>query len=112
MWSPEDDSLSEYGLIAESVEVADDLSFVIYHLRPEAEFSDGSPITAEDVVFSMNTLIKDGLPFYRAYYGNVESAVALSETAVKFSFSGPPNRELPQIVGQMRVFSRRILVRA
>lgn len=107
MWSPEDDSLSEYGMIAESVEVADDLSFVIYHIRPEATFSDGSPITAEDVVWSMNTLVTHGLPLYRLYYGDVESAEVLSERAVKFTFSGPPNRELPQIVGQLRVFSKK-----
>ena len=107
MWSSDDDSLSEYGLIAEYVEVADDLSFVIYHIRKEAKFHDGTSITAEDVVFSLNTLVEKGLPFYRAYYGNVETSEALDDHTVKFSFSGPPNRELPQILGQLRIFSKK-----
>ena len=106
MVSPEDDNIAEYGLIAESVEVADDLSFTIYHLREEARFHDGTPITSEDVVFSFNLLIEHGRPFYRAYYADVASVEAIGAHSVKFSFSGPPNRELPQIVGQLFVFSK------
>ena len=106
MTSPEDDSLSEYGIIADTVEVPDDLSYVIYNLRPEATFRDGSPITADDVVFSFETLTQEGEPFYSYYYANVETAEALTSHRVKFSFSGPPNRELPQIVGQIRVLSK------
>lgn len=102
----EDDSLTGYGLIARGIEVAEDLSFVIYHLRPEARFNDGSPITAEDVVFSFNILKEKGEYFYRAYYANVSEAIALDSHSVKFVFSGEPNRELPQIVGQVRVFSK------
>lgn len=104
--STEDDSLTGYGLIASSIEVAENLSFVIYHLRPEARFNDGSPITAEDVVFSFNTLKEKGEYFYRAYYADVSQAIALDTRSVKFVFSGEPNRELPQIVGQVRVLSK------
>ena len=107
MYSPDDDSLAEYGMIAESVEVAEDLSYAIYHLRKEARFHDGSPVTAEDVVFSTNILIEEGQPFFRAYYADIENIEALSPHSVKFSFSGPPNRELPQIVGQIRVLSKK-----
>ena len=106
MSSPADDSLSEYGLIAESVEVPDDLSYVIYNLRKEAKFHDGSPITADDVVFSFTSLKTKGQPFYRYYYANVSKAEKLNPHRVKFSFSGPPNRELPQIVGQLPVLSK------
>jgi microcin C transport system substrate-binding protein len=106
MSSTADDSLSEYGLIAESVEVPDDLSYVIYNLRKEAKFHDGSPITADDVVFSFTSLKTKGQPFYRYYYANVSKAEKLSPHRVKFSFSGPPNRELPQIVGQLPVLSK------
>ncbi len=102
----EDDILTQYGVIAESVEVADDLSFVIYHLRPEAHFNDGSPITSEDVVFSYNILVEEGLPFYRRYYADVEKVTALSDHSVRFDFNGPPNRELPQIVGQIYILSK------
>src|SRR5262249_32930776 len=56
----EDDSLSEYGLIAESMEVAPDKSWIIYNLRPEARWHDGQPITADDVIFSFNTLVQKG----------------------------------------------------
>ena len=106
MASAQDDSLSEYGLIAESVDVAEDLSFVIYNLRTEAKFHDGTPVTAEDVIFSFNLLIEQGRPLYRLYYADIASIEALDSHRVKFSFSGPPNRELPQIVGQLRVFSK------
>jgi microcin C transport system substrate-binding protein len=106
MVAPQDDSLTEYGLIAESVEVADDLSYVIYNLRAEARFHDGSPITAEDVIWSFKALKEKGQPFYRFYYKNVAKAEALSPKRVKFSFSGPPNRELPQIIGQLQVLSK------
>jgi microcin C transport system substrate-binding protein len=106
MSAPEDDSLTEYGLIAESVEVPSDLSYVIYNLREEAKFNDGSPITADDVVFSFNILRDKGRPVYRFYYANVAKVEALGPRRVKFSFSGPPNRELPQIVGQVPVLSK------
>lgn len=106
MSSPEDDNLTEYGLIAESVEVPADLSYVIYNLRQEAQFHDGSPITADDVIFSFNILRDKGRPLYRFYYANVAKIEALGPRRVKFSFSGPPNRELPQIVGQIPILSK------
>lgn len=106
MSSPEDDSLTEYGLIAETVEVPSDLSYVIYNLRKDAKFHDGAPITADDVVFSFNILREKGRPLYRFYYANVSKVDALDPHRVKFSFSGPPNRELPQIVGQIPILSK------
>jgi microcin C transport system substrate-binding protein len=96
-----DDPSAEYGLVAESVEVADDLSFAIFNIRPEARFHDGSPITADDVIFSLQMVKEKGTPLFRYYYGDVESAEKLGDSRVKFHFSGPPNRELPQIVGQL-----------
>ena len=106
MMSPADDTLSEYGLIAKSVEVPDDLSYVIYTLRKGSRFHDGTRITAHDVVFSYETLKTKGQPFFRYYYANVSKAEALTTHRVKFSFSGPPNRELPQIIGQLPVLSK------
>jgi len=107
MTEPMDEESSEYGLIAESVEVPDDLSYVIYNLRAGARFHDGSPITADDVVWSFETLKAKGAPLYRFYYANVAKVEALSPQKVKFSFSGPKNRELPQIVGQLPVLSKK-----
>jgi microcin C transport system substrate-binding protein len=63
-----DEPFSEYGLVAESLEVPDDRSWVIFNLRPEARFHDGSPITADDVVFSLNILKTKGHPQLRFYY--------------------------------------------
>ncbi len=96
-----DDPSAEYGLIAESVEVAEDLSFAIFNLRPEARFHDGSPITPEDLIFSLDAVKEMGAPLFRYYYANVQSAEKIGEHRIKFIFSGPPNRELPQIVGQL-----------
>lgn len=101
--SSDDEAFSEYGLLAESVEVAADRSFAVFHLRPEARWHDGAPVTARDVVFSLALLKEKGHPFYRAYYAGVERAEAVGERSVRFSFSGGENRELPLIVGQMPV---------
>lgn len=96
-----DEMSTEYGLIAESAEIPEDLSFVIFNLRPQARWHDGKPITAEDVVFGFDTVKAKGRPLYRNYYANVAKAEALGPHKVKFSFTGPKNRELPQIVGQL-----------
>ncbi len=98
---PADSPSAEYGLIAQSIEVAEDLSFAIFNLRPEARFHDGSPITPEDLVFSLKMAKEKGRPLYRYYYANVEQAIPMGPHKIKFTFTGPPNRELPQIVGQL-----------
>jgi microcin C transport system substrate-binding protein len=107
MTSPGDEISTEYGLIAKTVEVPADLSFVTYNLRPEARFHDGTPITADDVVWTFETLKEKGAPFYRFYYKNIARAVKLGDHKVRFEFTGPPNRELPQITGQLPVLSKK-----
>ena len=106
MESTSDDAMSEYGLIAENVEVPDDLSFVTFNLRANARWHDGQPITAEDVAWTFATLKEKGAPSYRFYYANVTRAEVLSPRKVKFHFSGPRNRELPQIMGQLTVLPK------
>ena len=103
MTSAPDEMSAEYGLIAQSIEVPDDLSYATFDLRPEARFHDGTPITADDVIYTFNALKEKGRPFYRFYYANIARAVKLSKHKVKFEFTGPPNRELPQITGQLPV---------
>jgi microcin C transport system substrate-binding protein len=105
--SPLDDVSAGYGLIAKTIEVPDDLSYTMFTLRPEARFHDGSPITADDVIWTFETLKKDGRPFYRFYYKNIARAVKLGPHKVKFEFTGPPNRELPAITGQLPVMSKK-----
>ncbi|OUR75260.1 hypothetical protein A9Q83_17650 [Alphaproteobacteria bacterium 46_93_T64] len=101
MAQPSDSPSAEYGLVAESVEVAEDLSFAIYNLRAEASFHDGTPITSDDLVFSLKMVKEKGRPLFRYYYADVKDAIPMGPKRIKFVFTGPPNRELPQIVGQL-----------
>ena len=100
------DTSAEYGLIAQSIEVPEDYAWVVFNLRPEAQWHDGKPITANDVVFSFEALTTKGHPFYRQYYANVATAEKIDDHRVKFTFSGPPNRELPNIVGQLSIIPK------
>ena len=101
-----DEPFTEYGLLAEKMEKAPDNSWVRFYLRPEARFHDGHPVTAEDVVFSFETLMKDGSPSFKAYYADVEKAVAEDERRVRFDFRHTDNRELPLIIGQLAVLPK------
>ena len=106
--STADEPDSSYGLVAESMEYPEDRSQVIFNLRPEARFSDGTPLTAADVVFSYEILRDKGLPSFRAVIEKqVASAEALSPHQVKFTFkNGVPTRDLPQTVGGLPIFSK------
>jgi microcin C transport system substrate-binding protein len=106
MESSEDEPSTSYGLVAASVEVPEDHSWVIFNLRPEARFHDGRPMTADDVLFSFSILKEKGAPFYRFYYANVEPPEKLGPHRVRFRFSGGLNRELPHIIGQLPVLPR------
>ena len=101
-----DEAFSEYGLVAETIETPKDRSWVIFNLRPEARFHDGKPITADDVLFSFETLRSKGAPFYRFYYQNVVKAEKLGERRVKFTFAPGDNRELPLILGQIAILPK------
>ena len=72
MLASEDEPGSEYGLVAESVDLAPDQISVLYTLRKEARFHDGSPMTPEDVIWTFDTLREKGQPMYRSYYGDVD----------------------------------------
>ncbi len=101
--SSADEPFSEYGLIAESVEVPEDRSFVIFNLNQKARFQDGEPITAEDVAFSYRILTTEGHPFYRNYYADVDKVTIENSHRIRFDFAQTNNRELPLILGQMPV---------
>ena len=98
-----DEPFAEYGLLAETAEIAPDRSAVTFTLRPEAKFNDGTPVTAADVVFTFNTLMEKGAPFYRAYYADVKDVKAEGDRRVTFTFKHAGNRELPLIVGELPV---------
>jgi microcin C transport system substrate-binding protein len=101
-----DESFSEYGLIAESAETPKDGGWVIFNLRKEAKWQDGTNITADDVVFSFNTLKEKGHPKYKSLYRDITSAEKLGERRVKFTIADKTNRELPLIAGQVPVISK------
>lgn len=101
-----DEPATAYGLIAESVEIPADRSWVAFTLRKEARFNDGTPITPEDVIWTFDTLKTKGHPFYRSYYADVAKAEAVGERGVKFTFRSTENRELPQIVGELPILSK------
>ena len=104
--SAADEAFTKYGLIAESIETPQDRSRVTFRLRKEARFHDGHPVTAEDVVFSFNSLTEHGRPFYRSYYGNVKSIETPDDHTVTFHFKPGENGELPLILGQLPILPK------
>lgn len=101
-----DEPFTLYGILAESIEIGEERDWVAFTLRSEARWSDGKPLTAEDVVWTFNTLISKGSPFFKAYYHDVKSVTAESERRVKFEFSVKGNAELPLIVAEMAVLPK------
>ena len=106
MTQAEDEAFSQYGLIAETVEMPEDRSWVAFTLRAQARWHDGTPITVDDVIFSLEVLKTKGHPFYRAYYGDVVKAEKVAERKVKFTFADGTNRELPLILGELPILSK------
>jgi len=104
-----DEAFTQYGWVAETVTVAPDRTWVSYKLRPEAKFQDGSPITPEDVIFSFEVLRDKGHPFYRSYYKDVAKAEKTGPREVRFTFRDATNSELPLIMGQLPILSKRSL---
>ena len=101
-----DEPFSLYGLVAESVELPEDRRWIVFNLDPNARFHDGSPITAEDVLFSWQLLKTKGKPHTRTYYSRVIQAEKLGERRIRFVFGAKGNWEMPLIVGLMPVLSK------
>jgi peptide/nickel transport system substrate-binding protein len=101
-----DEPFTLYGLLARDVETDDARTFVTFGLDPAAHFSDGAPVTAEDVVFSWQLLRDHGRPNHRAYYAKVEKAKILDPRTVRFDFPDANDRELPLILGLMPVLPK------
>lgn len=101
-----DEPFSLYGLLAEAVEMPDDRRTITFHLNPAARFSDGQPVTAEDVVFSWRLLRERGQPYHRANYGSVAAADALDARTARFTFNDDGNREAPLLIGLMPILPR------
>lgn len=102
-----DDQSSLYPLIAQKFDVPDDKSYIGFIIDERAKFADGTPILADDVIFSFESLINKGMPLYKVYYGDVEKVEKINLREVRFIFKkNTHNRELPLILGQLPVFSK------
>ncbi len=105
MASSLDEVSTEYGALAEAVSHPEDFSSVTYRLRAQAKWHDGKPVTADDVIFSLDSFKKHH-PQYSAYYRHVVKAERISDRDIRFTFDAPGNRELPLIVGQLTVLPK------
>lgn len=102
----QDEPFSLYGLIAETADVAPDRSAVTFHLDARAHFSDGHPITADDVLFSWALLREKGRPNHTSYYKKVKTAERIDDLTVRFVFQTAGDREMPLILGLMPVLAK------
>lgn len=98
-----DEPFTLYGLIAETVETPPDRSWVEFTLNPKAKFSDGTPITVDDVIFSHAVLMERGRPNHRSYYKKVAKVEKTGERSVRFTFDDSGDREMPLIMGLMPI---------
>jgi peptide/nickel transport system substrate-binding protein len=101
-----DEPFTLYGLLARSVDTDDARSYVTFTLDPAAHFSDGTPVTAEDVAFSWRLLRDHGRPNHRTYYSKIVRADIVDERTVRFDLTGSNDRELPLILGLMPVLPK------
>ena len=99
---------TSYGLLAETLEYPEDQSWVIFNMRPEARFSDGTPVTADDVAFTYELFLNEGLASYRAILGQIVTGVEiLGPHRVKYSFADDASRrDAIPIVGGLPVKSK------
>jgi peptide/nickel transport system substrate-binding protein len=101
-----DEPFTLYGLLAKSVETDAARSYVTFNLDPAARFSDGKPVTPQDVIFTWQLLRDHGRPNMRLFYSKVAKVEAIGERAVRFDLTGSTDRELPLILGLMPVLAK------
>jgi microcin C transport system substrate-binding protein len=106
MTRAQDEPDAVYGLVAESGDVAPDRMSVVFKLRPDAKFADGTPITADDVVFTFNTLKEKGHPNFTLSLRDVVKAEAIDPLTVRYEFKGVLIRDLPLVVAELPVLSK------
>jgi peptide/nickel transport system substrate-binding protein len=103
-----DEPFSLYGLLAKTIETPEDRSWVTFVLHRDARFSDGKPVTTDDVIFSHSLLRDHGRPNHRTYYAKVTKVEKVGARGVRFTFSDDGDREMPLIMGLMPVLPRHI----
>ena len=106
MMRSSDEPYTLYGLIAESIETPPDRSWVQFNLNPKATFSDGHPVTQDDVIFSMQLLRDKGTPNYKARYSKIDSVDKVGQYGIRFNIANAHDRELPLILGFMPILPK------
>ncbi|MBN9280851.1 MAG: ABC transporter substrate-binding protein, partial [Hyphomicrobium denitrificans] len=104
-----DEPFTLYGLLAETIDVADDRKSVTFTLNPAAKFSDRQPVTQDDVIASFELLKTKGRPNHRTYFAKVPKVEKVGERGIRFTFEDADDRELPLILGVMPVFKARAM---
>ena len=99
------EAFSLYGLLAESIDVSDDRQIFAFKIRPQAKFSDGSPVTAADVQFSLETLRDHGRPNFKNNYSKISKVEIVDDHTITFH-QDKGDRELPMIIGLMPILSK------
>ena len=102
----DDEPFSVYGLLAKRIRLPENRRWIEFDMHPDAVFSDGVPVTADDVVNTFRLLKEKGSPFYRAYYADIKNIEALSSHTVRFEFADTENRELALIVGEVPILPK------
>ena len=106
MVSSADEVAAGYGHLASRIELPADRMWVAFDIRPEARFSDGTPVTAEDVAWTFRTLLEKGRPSFRIQMAEVKDVVVENPQRVLFHFTNNENRELPLMVGGLPVLPK------
>ena len=101
-----DEPFSLYGLLAENILIDEERTFIEFHLNPIAKFADGKPVTAEDVLFSIELLGRIGRPNYRSLWKKIAKAKILAVDRIRFTFNKEADREAPLILGMMPIFPK------
>lgn len=101
-----DEPFGLYGLVAETIEIADDRSWIIYNLNPDAKFHDGQPMTTEDVKFSYEAYLEHGHPVRRRVYGFVDNVEIINDHKIKFTFGEGYDAETALILSIMPVLPK------
>jgi microcin C transport system substrate-binding protein len=101
-----DEPLTAYGLLAKGIKVSEDNTSVTFFLNQSAIWHDHKPITSYDIEWTFNTILIEGHPSYRSYYSDIKSIEIIDNYTIKFHFKNDNNRELPIIIGQMKILPK------
>lgn len=101
-----DEPFTLYGLLAESVRMPEERDWIEFRINEKARFSDGTPVTVDDVIFSFEILRDKGRPHFRSRYSRITSMEKTGERSVRFTFADGSDRELPLLVGMSPIFAK------